>query len=134
MRGHNTRSCLVPCVHLFRCRNEIHVNRKSIFCVECVQPQCNQTAQRDLQVNSMKKQQLQSGTPENDRGSAPLPFHRGATRVKVPFYKSIKGNFMVYQDRIETNLLQLLAHPEISGWFCKIPGGIFEVNIVAEQK
>jgi len=37
---------------------------------------------------------------------------------------------MVYQDRIETNLLQLAGHQEISEWFSII----FEVNIIAEQK
>jgi len=34
---------------------------------------------------------------------APLPFQRGETGAEVPFYKIIIGNFMVYQDRIETN-------------------------------
>jgi len=43
--------------------------------------------------------------------------------AELPFHNSIIGNLMVYQDRIETNLLQLLAHPEISkvfkcGYFC----------------
>jgi len=41
---------------------------------------------------------------------------------------------MVYQDRIETNLLRLLAHPGTSEWFSIISGIIFEFNIVAEQK
>jgi len=41
---------------------------------------------------------------------------------------------MVYQDRIETNLLQLAGHQEISEWFSIISGIIFEVNIIAEQK
>jgi len=36
----------------------------------------------------------------------------GATQMEVPFYKSIVVDFMVYQDRIETNLLQLVAHLE----------------------
>jgi len=27
------------------------------------------------------------------------------------------GNFVVYEDRLETNLLQLFAHPENSEWF-----------------
>jgi len=40
---------------------------------------------------------------------------------------------MVYQDRIERNLLQLFAHPENSEYFSIISGIIFEVNIVAEQ-
>jgi len=58
----------------------------------------------------------------------------GATQMEVPFYKSIVVDFMVYQDRIETNLLQLVAHLETSEWFSIIAGIIFEVNIVAEQK
>jgi len=41
---------------------------------------------------------------------------------------------MVYQDRFETNLLQLFAHPETSECFSVISVIIFEVNIVAEQK
>jgi len=41
---------------------------------------------------------------------------------------------MAYQDRIETNLLQLFAHPETSEWFSIISGIIFEVNIVAERE
>jgi len=41
---------------------------------------------------------------------------------------------MVYQDRIETNLLQLFAKQENSEWFSIISVIIFEVNIVAEQK
>jgi len=30
------------------------------------------------------------------------------------FYDRIIGNFMVYKDRLETNLLQLFAHPQNS--------------------
>jgi len=41
---------------------------------------------------------------------------------------------MVWQDRIETNLLQLFAQQENSEWFSIISVVIFEVNIVAEQK
>ena len=42
---------------------------------------------------------------------------------------------MVYQDWIQTNLLQQFAHPENSECFSIIPViNIFEVNIVAEQK
>jgi len=44
------------------------------------------------------------------------------------------GNFMVYQDQIETNLLQLFAQQENSECFSIISVIIFEVNIVAEQK
>ena len=31
--------------------------------------------------------------------------------AEVPFHNRITGNFMVYQDRLETHLLQLFAHP-----------------------
>jgi len=41
---------------------------------------------------------------------------------------------MVYQDRPETNLLQLFRHPENSEWFSIISVIIFEINIVDEQK
>jgi len=44
------------------------------------------------------------------------------------------GKLMVWQDRIETNLLQLFAQQENSEWFSIISVVIFEVNIVAEQK
>ena len=50
----------------------------------------------------------------------------------MPFY--IADNFMVYQDRFETNLLQLFVHPETSEWFSIISDISFEVNITAEQK
>jgi len=41
---------------------------------------------------------------------------------------------MVYQDRLETNLLQPFAHPETTEWFSIISAIIFEVNIVAAQE
>jgi len=41
---------------------------------------------------------------------------------------------MVYQDRLEINLLQLFGHPDNSEWFSVISVIIFEVNIVDEQK
>jgi len=41
---------------------------------------------------------------------------------------------MICQDRLETNLLQLSAHPDTSEWFSMISVIIFEINIVAEQK
>jgi len=41
---------------------------------------------------------------------------------------------MVYQDRLETNLLQLFGHPENSELFSIIFVIIFEVNVVDEQK
>jgi len=41
---------------------------------------------------------------------------------------------MVDQGLLETNLLQLFAHPESSEWFSIISVIIFEVKIVTEQK
>jgi len=64
----------------------------------------------------------------------PCPFIKRTTGAEVPFYESIIGNFMVCQDLIETNLLQLFEHPEASEWFSIISGIIFEVSIVSEQK
>ena len=64
----------------------------------------------------------------------PCPFIREAKRADVPIYKSTISNLMVYQDRNETNLLQLFAHPETSECFSIISGVIFDVNIVVEQK
>jgi len=52
----------------------------------------------------------------------------------VPFHNSIVGNFMVYQDRLRTNLLQLFKHPENSERFYIISAIIFEVNVVDEHK
>jgi len=45
---------------------------------------------------------------------APLPFQKGCNGGGGSFRNSIIGNFMVYQDRLEINLLQLFRHPEIS--------------------
>ena len=50
------------------------------------------------------------------------------------FFNSIIGNFVAYQDRLETNLLQSFGNPENSEWFSLIHVIIFEVNIVDEQK
>jgi len=41
---------------------------------------------------------------------------------------------MVYQDLLETYLLQLFRHSENSKWFSIISVIIFEVNIIDEQK
>jgi len=42
------------------------------------------------------------------------PLKKRATEAEAPFHDSILGNFMVYQHRLETNLLQLFGHPENS--------------------
>ena len=55
---------------------------------------------------------------ESDRGISLCSFKRGRRHL---FHYSIVGNFMVYQDRIETNLLQLFAQQENSEWFQSFP-------------
>jgi len=40
----------------------------------------------------------------------PLPFQKEGIRADVPFHNSIIDKSMVYQDRLETKLLQLFAH------------------------
>jgi len=44
----------------------------------------------------------------------PLPIQKGETGAGAPFHNSIISNFMVYQDRLEIDLLQLFGHPENS--------------------
>jgi len=68
----------------------------------------------------VKRNQSGSGTPESAemRGTLPSsPFTRGEAGAEVPFHNSITGHFMVYKDRLETNLLQLFAHSEIQNDF-----------------
>ena len=67
-----------------------------------------------LMVNRIEKS-WDAGEQGHDEDIAPQPFHKGATGAEVVlFHKSIIGNFMVHQDRLETYLLQLFAHPETS--------------------
>jgi len=61
----------------------------------------------------------------------PFSFERG---WRCLFHFSIIGNFMVYQDQIEINLLQQLAQQENSEWLSNISVIIFEINIHGEQK
>jgi len=42
-------------------------------------------------------------------GPLPLSFQKGATGANVSFHNSIIGNFIAYQDPLETNLFQLFA-------------------------
>ena len=62
------------------------------------------------------------------------PFKRGAAVVEVSYHNNIIGNFMVYQDRLETNLCSYFEHPENSEWVSIITVIIFAVKIVNEQK
>ena len=75
-----------------------------------------------------------ASTGKMDKPPRYLPFRKGSNGADVPFHNSIIGNFIVYQDRIETFLLKLCAHPENSEWFSVISVIIFEVKIVAEEK
>jgi len=59
---------------------------------------------------------MDAGERVHDRGVSSSSFIRGATGAEVPFYKSMIGNCMVYHDRIESNLLQIFAHPETLGF------------------
>jgi len=50
-----------------------------------------------------------------------LTFWKGSNGADVPFHNNIIGNFIVYQDGIETDSLKLsCAHPENSEWFSVI--------------
>jgi len=63
----------------------------------------------------------------------PLLFERGSNGAQVPLNCSIINNFMIYQDRLETNLLQLFAHTENSERFSTLSVIIFKVHIIAER-
>ena len=75
---------------------------------------------------------LRFSTNQNFRGCACTPCT--PTSNTTTFHNSIIGNFMVYQDWLETKLLQLFEHPENSEWFSTNFVIIFEVSIVDEQK
>jgi len=60
--------------------------------------------------------------------------HCTSTSNTTAFHNSVIGNFVVYQNRLEKNLLQLLRHLVNSEWFSIIYVIIFEVNIVDQQK
>jgi len=77
------------------------------------------------------KRSKDAGEQESDRGISLSSFQRGRRYL---FHYSIIGNFLVCQDQIETNLLQLFAQQENSEWFSIISVNVFEINIVAEQK
>jgi len=42
------------------------------------------------------------------------PLKKGAMGAEVPFYDTIIGKFMVYQDQLEINLFQLFGRPNNS--------------------
>ena len=52
-----------------------------------------------------------------DRGVAPFRINGRATWADVLFNNSMIGNLIIDQDRSETNLLRLFAHPGNSKWF-----------------
>jgi len=59
---------------------------------------------------------MSPGTPHSGV-TPPCPFKKEATVAEVPFPRSVMGNFMVYQDRLETNSLQRFLRPENSECF-----------------
>jgi len=53
------------------------------------------------------------GTPERGCMTValpPCPLKGGETGTQVPLHNSIIRNFMIYQNRLATNSLQLFAH------------------------
>jgi len=76
-----------------------------------------------------------TGRDAEERGHDETLLSKGVKRErKWLFHASITVNFMVYEDRTETKLLQLFAHPENSEWFSTISVISFEVSAVAERK
>jgi len=63
-----------------------------------------------------------------------LLFQNGATGLEASLHKIVMGNFIVCQDRIKRNLLQLFAHPGHSEWCSIVSVIIFAVDIVGERK
>ena len=64
-------------------------------------------------------------------GALPLDLTKKEQRRQwCLFDNNIICNFMVYQERFETKLLQLFAHPESSEWFSIIPIIIFELTSI----
>jgi len=61
------------------------------------------------------------------------PFERRAMGTDVPFYSGIVGDFIVYRDRIETDLLKLCTHPENSEWFSVIFFIIFRSTLLLNR-
>ena len=56
------------------------------------------------------------------------------TSNTTAFHNSFIGNCVVYQDQLETNLLQLFVRAENLEWFSIISVIIFEINTVDEHK
>ena len=86
-----------------------------------------------MRVESKNNMHRDAGEWRHGGGIVPSALSKGGQGgQKCLSHNSIIGNFMVYQDRLESNSLQLFEHPENSE-FCII-FIIFEVNIVDEQK
>jgi len=87
-------------------------------------------------TNIWKELSLLSETGEvvqcSDAGQRGITGQRGWMWLFIIAYHT--GNFMVYQDLLETNLLQLFTQPENSEWFSISFGIIFAFNIASEQK
>ena len=94
--------------------------------------QCSETVATNSSKPNIFILWIEARTPGSRKvtGMSSCYFKRGR---RFLFHYSIMGNFIVYQDRIETNLLQLFVQQENSEWL-SIISVIFEVNILAEQK
>jgi len=53
-------------------------------------------------------------------GVLPPALLKGGQQGGGAFHNRITGNFMVYHDRFQTNLLQLFENPKNSEWFSVI--------------
>jgi len=67
---------------------------------------------RIVEIGGLSHNNLQGRRREGNDGALPPSLSTGGQWGEVPFHNSITGNVMVYHDRLETNLLQLFAHPE----------------------
>jgi len=76
-----------------------------------------------------------TGTGVHYGGTTPWPLKRGGAGngTHVPLHNSIISSFMIYQDRLEINLLQLFAPTYSSEGFPIISVISFEVNITSEH-
>jgi len=109
------------------------MNRKIIFDSRSVENMSDHTLRSEVQP-AQANDQGHRRAAEFNGALLPCPYIKGATGALVPFHNSIIRHFIVYKDLVETNLLQLFAHPEDSKWFSIIFVIIFEISIVTEQK
>jgi len=78
--------------------------------------------------NSIISNFRDAGEGGND-GVLPLPLWEGGNRGRRAFHNRLTKNCMVFQDKLETNLLHLFAHSQNSEWFSINFAIIFEEKI-----